>query len=190
MGLVLRSLCARLPNPRQSSGCNRGIVSYPSVLYFTHDTFLHLWYLYLTVCRGSGGATMTEPVGGFAHAALSTMFNPPPPTSTSPPNSVPTIPPRPKKGNKAYISGIVIGAVTGIVIMVGLVAWLLCRRRRASHPFEMPGESAQSEDMRLKFRHSLVGMPPAELHEDQRPAELQGEGQEVHTQTNPSELPG
>ena len=133
---------------------------------------------------------MTEPVGGFAHAALSTMFNPPPPTSTSPPNNFPTNIPSSKKSNNAYIAGIVIGAITFIVFMVGLIAWILRRRRRATHRFEMPGESAKSEDKRLKFRHSLAGIPPAELHEDQRPAELEGEGQDGHAQTNPSELPG
>jgi H+/gluconate symporter-like permease len=128
---------------------------------------------------------MTEPVGGFDDVALSTMFNPPSPTSTFSSNS------HPKKSNNAYIAGVVIGAVTGIVIVMGLTAWILSRTRKVQHPFEMPGEPAQSEDLRPKFRHSLVEVPPpTELHEDQLPAELQGERQDENAHTGPSELPG
>jgi H+/gluconate symporter-like permease len=147
----------------------------------------HSRYLYLTIYRGYGGATITEPVGGFDDAALSTMFNPPSPTSTFSPDSHL----QNKNKNNAYVAGVVIGAVTGIVMVMGLVAWILRRTRKVQRAFEMPGEATQSEDLRQKFRHSLVEVPPpTELHEDQLPAELQDERQDENAHTGPSELPG
>ena len=120
---------------------------------------------------------MTEPVGGFANAALFTMFNPPPPTHTSPPTSPPPIPPHPKAKSNAYIAGIVIGTVAGIAIVVGLSACIVYQRRRTQRPFEMQGESAQEKGTKSRCEHLPVEMPPremplVELAENQRPAEL------------------
>lgn len=138
---------------------------------------LHSLYLKLTSCRGNGSATMTEPVGGFANAALFTMFNPPPPTSTSLPTGLPTTSPYPKAKNNTYIAGIVIGAVAGIAIVVGFAACIVCKRRKAQRPVEVHGESAQEKGTKSKFEHLPVElppreMPPIELAENQRPAEL------------------
>ncbi|PVH92096.1 hypothetical protein DM02DRAFT_663272 [Periconia macrospinosa] len=138
---------------------------------------------------GDGSATMTEPVSGFAHAALSTMFNPPPPTSPSPPTSPPSNPPRPEDSHNAHIAGAVVGAVAGIVIIVGLIAWILHRRRRALPSHELPGESAQKKDIKSKCQELPVDSPLVELPEDQRPAELQDERRDSGVPTSPSELP-
>jgi hypothetical protein len=137
----------------------------------------HSRYLNLTACRENGSATMTEPVGGFANAALFTMFNPPPPTHTSPPTSPPPIPPHPRAKSNAYIAGIVIGTVAGIAIVVGLSACIVYQRRRTQRPFEMQGESAQEKGTKSRCEHLPVEMPPremplVELAENQRPAEL------------------
>ena len=138
---------------------------------------LYSRYLNLTACRGNGSATMTEPVGGFANAALFTMFHPPPPTSTPPPTSLPTILPHHKTKNNAYIAGIVVGTVAGIAIVVGLAACIVYQRRRGQLPSEMHGESAQEKGTKLKCEHLPVELPPREmlpieLAETQRPAEL------------------
>jgi len=126
---------------------------------------------------GNGSATMTEPVGGFANAALFTMFHPPPPTSTPPPTSLPTVLPHHKTKNNAYIAGIVIGTVAGIAIVVGLAACIVYQRRRGQLPSEMHGESAQEKGTKSKCEHLPVELPPREmlpieLAETQRPAEL------------------
>jgi hypothetical protein len=111
------------------------------------------------------------------------MFNPPPPTSTTPPtnntslpSSLPTIP-RHKDKNNAYIAGIVVGTVAGIVIVVGLTAWIFYRRKRTLRLHEMPGESSQKQDVKSKRRELPVEPSPAELPDNQCPAELQGNGQ-------------
>ena len=145
----------------------------------------------LTCCRGSGSATMSEPVGGFAHAAISTMFNPPPTTSTSPPTNLSTITPPPKNNNKGngHIVGAVIGAVAGLVIIVGLVVWVMRRRGRTLRPHEMHGESAEEKRDIMYKRQELPAEIPAELLKGQNPAELQGERENNDELISPVELP-
>lgn len=106
---------------------------------------------------------MTEPIGGFANAAISTMFNPPPPST-----SLPTATPHPKAKNNAYIAGIVIGTVAGIALVAGLIVYILRKRRKAKHPFEVHGESAQEaelhgESAQEKGEKSKCEQLPAEL---------------------------
>jgi hypothetical protein len=131
---------------------------------------------------------MTEPVSGFANAAIFTMFHPPPPTSTPSPSSPPTTPPHPKEKNNAYIAGIVVGTVAGIVIVVGLTTYIFYRKRRASLPPEMHGESAREKVLKSECQHLPVQTWPIELPENQRPAELSGERQDGNELNSPSEL--
>lgn len=134
---------------------------------------------------------MPEPVGGFAHAAISTMFNPPPTTSTSPPTNPPPTTPRPKNNNNGHIVGAVIGAVVGVVIIVGLVVWAMRRRRRTTlRPHEMHGESAEEKrDIAYKCQELPAEVPPAERPKGQHPAELQDEREYNDELISPVELP-
>jgi len=127
--LVLRCVRSTVSGPEEGCGCSRWTVS-ALVLHF-HSS--------LTISRGEGGATMTQPVGGFAHAAISTMFNPPPTTPRTPSPSTtynPTITPATqhhRESNAADISGAVVGAVAGLAMVVGLSVWLLRRELRKEH---------------------------------------------------------
>ncbi|KAK5098956.1 hypothetical protein LTR70_000923 [Exophiala xenobiotica] len=81
---------------------------------------------------------MTQPVGGFAHAAISTMFNPPattPPTaslSTTYNLTITSATQHQRESNTADIAGAVVGAVAVLVMFVGLSIWLLRRKLRKS----------------------------------------------------------
>jgi hypothetical protein len=133
---------------------------------------------------------MREPVGGFAHAAISTMFNPPPTTSTSPPDNSPTSTPRPKNNNNGRIVGAVIGAVVGVVIIVGLVVWAMRRRRRTLRPHEMHGDSAEEKrDSAYKCQELPAEVPPVEPSKGHYPAELQDEREDNDELISPVELP-
>ncbi|KAL5331048.1 hypothetical protein ACEPPN_000577 [Leptodophora sp. 'Broadleaf-Isolate-01'] len=114
---------------------------------------------------GDGGATITQPVGGFDHAAILTMFNPPtiiPPTVT-PPLKTPDTHPH-HEGNAGDIAGAVIGAAVGLAIVIGLNVWILRRksgkdRYQVSPPQELTGES---------IRRELAATPPCQ----ELPAEM------------------
>lgn len=118
-----------------------------------------------------GGATMSAPVSGFADAAIYTMFHPPPPTNTSPTTTssssiLPTIPPS-KKHNSAYIAGAVVGSLAGVLIIVGLVAWIVYRRRRrATHP-SIPRDYEEYRDKKLEHQELPADILPVELPESQ-----------------------
>ncbi|KAH6663379.1 putative cell wall anchored protein [Halenospora varia] len=96
---------------------------------------------------GDGGATVTQPVGGFVHAAISTMFYP------SPTINSPTITPAIKhhhESNAGYIAGGVIGGVVGLAIVMGLAVYILRRKSGKDHyqcspPQELTGESLPKE---------------------------------------------
>ncbi|EON69431.1 hypothetical protein W97_08691 [Coniosporium apollinis CBS 100218] len=102
---------------------------------------------------GDGKATMTKPLGGFAHPAISTMFNPPPTESpaaknlTSDPSTVPPSSEPHRDSNTAEIVGGVVGGVVGLAIIGGLIVWIMRsksrkHRRQRSSAQELAGESA------------------------------------------------
>ncbi|KAH8727348.1 hypothetical protein GQ44DRAFT_825053 [Phaeosphaeriaceae sp. PMI808] len=137
---------------------------------------------------GYGGATLTEPFGGFAHAAISTMFSPPV-TSVSP--TIPTSTrASPKNDNDGYIAGAVVGSVAGIAIIVSLIALVLRRRRRITIPYELSDESSRNKKDKVAQRRELPAQDvPVELPVDQDTAEPQDEREYRTTLTSPIELP-
>ncbi|KAH8692510.1 hypothetical protein GQ44DRAFT_719790 [Phaeosphaeriaceae sp. PMI808] len=137
---------------------------------------------------GYGGATLTEPFGGFAHAAISTMFNPPV-TSVSP--TIPTSTRAgPRNDNDDYIAGAVVGSVVVMAIIVGLIDLILHRRRRITIPYELSDESSRNKKDKVAQRRELPAQDvPVELPVDQDTAELQDERGDRTTLTSPIELP-
>lgn len=132
---------------------------------------------------------MTEPFGGFAHAAISTMFNPPV-TSVSP--TIPTATrASPKKDNNDYIAGAVIGSVAGMTIIMGLITWVLRRRRRGrTIRHELHSESSRNKKDKVAQCRELPAQDvPVELPVDQDPAEPQDEREDRMAPTSPIELP-
>jgi len=95
---------------------------------------------------------MTKPLGGFAHSAISTMFNPPPTESpaaknlTTDPSTVPPSSEPHRDSNTAEIVGGVVGGVVGLAIIGGLIVWIMRsksrkHRRQRSSAQELAGES-------------------------------------------------
>lgn len=142
---------------------------------------------------------MTEPIGGFANAAISTMFNPP--VMSASPTTNTTTHHSQKGSNDRYIAGAVVGAVAGIALIAGLIFWILQRRsrRRGTTRQELPGESStHKNDMMASYRgNSTQEMPnelpaqdmPVELCEDSNPAELPNKRGDRAAPTSPVELP-
>jgi hypothetical protein len=116
------------------------------------------------------------------------MFNPPLTANTPPPTNLPTLAPRPKDNNNGHIVGAVIGSVAGIILIVGLVVWAIRRRRRALHPHELHGESAQeTRDITYKCQELPADVQP--VRQNQHAAELQGESKDNGELISPVELP-
>lgn len=111
--------------------------------------------------RRDGGATMTQPAGGFHDAAVSTMFNPPPTTTATPKNHSDT----------GAIVGGVIGAVAGVALVAGLGFWML--RKRSARQLRKVSHQEPAQD---SAPHEL-GQDPAchELPEKTLLAEVAGE---------------
>lgn len=101
-------------------------------------------------CSGDGGATLTEPQGGFAHPAVYTMFHPPPPSTSTAASSSSA-----SSLSGGAIAGAVVGSVAGVALAVLAGWWVLGRRREA----------------RRRRRHS-VGRSTL--------SELQGNAAEIH----------
>ncbi|KAF9637447.1 Galactose oxidase/kelch beta-propeller [Lasiodiplodia theobromae] len=142
-----------------------------------------------------GGATMTEPAGGFAHPAIWTMFHPPPtPTATE------------NAGNEGVSGGAIAGAVVGSVAGVslfGVGAWILLRRRSQRRRRQSIGRSTISELQGAPVEvHEKASIPvePVTVHEkaampvepiNEEPQELEAnlpERQELPCPTNDSKV--
>lgn len=75
---------------------------------------------------------MTQPVGGFANAAVYTMFHPPPPTATPSTNATAVPDSRQQhSSNTGAIAGGVVGGVVGLAGIACLALWL--RRMKSNH---------------------------------------------------------
>lgn len=112
-----------------------------------------------------------EPVSGFAHTAISAMFNLPPATST-PPDS----PTQPIVITTAQIAGSVIGAVVGISIIVVMFLWVIRRKRKAPRCAESNIVSTQrKEDVDSVTQELSANSMLMELEEQRCVAELDGE---------------
>ena len=133
---------------------------------------------------------MTQPVDGFAHAAISTMFNPPATTPLTP--SSPT--PNPSTSNNsttspaaqhhreinaATIAGAVVGAVTGLIVIVGLSVWILHRKSRK----DRSERSVHQEPARGSGGGGVLGTSECKELSTEKPP------QELPTEPPPQELP-
>lgn len=135
----------------------------------------------LTHCRGDGGATMTEPVGGFAQAAMSTMFNPPKssPSTTVPTTAVPsTKSPGDSGPSSATIAGAVVGSVAGFIIIAALAIFFLRKKKKKPSPepvrHELTGEFQTEElDSKSPKQELPAEIPIMELPGDDVFAELE-----------------
>ena len=144
---------------------------------------LFIYYSSLTTISGDGGATMTQPLRGFAHAAIFTMFNPPatpfpmpdPPTTSPSTTNNPTITSAPKhnrKSNAADIAGAVVGAVAGLAMVVGLSLWFLHRKSKKErykcsvHQQPTRGSGGGELPEESECKELPAGPPPQELPAD------------------------
>jgi hypothetical protein len=134
----------------------------------------------LTTCNsGSGGATSTEPTGGFADATLASVIRERAPTDSSPGSGTgkPSSPPSPGDpsaqgggSNAGAIAGGVVGGLALLVIIAGAAAWFLLRRKRqrrlapvtVDHKYSSPAAE-------------MDGRYVAELHGNHQPQEAGGQ---------------
>lgn len=132
-------------------------------------------------CSGDGGATLTEPQGGFAHPAVYTMFHPPPPPSTSTSAAAAAASSSLSGG---AVAGAVVGSVAGVALAVLAGWWALGRR----------GEARWRRRRRSVGRSTISELQgnAAEIHEKPavpvEPAAVYGEPQELEA-VERAELP-
>ncbi|KAL1797101.1 hypothetical protein ACET3X_003707 [Alternaria dauci] len=115
----------------------------------------------------TGGAAVVEPSGGFAHLAISAMFNPPAATSIlTQANTTDTV----------QIAGAVVGAVAGSSILVILLVWVMVKRRKAQRSAEPHTALAQDKEEVSSTIHELPAVSRHVEADGQRHiAELGGE---------------
>ncbi|KAK5124901.1 hypothetical protein LTR85_001091 [Meristemomyces frigidus] len=138
---------------------------------------------------------MTEPVGGFAHDAISTMFDPPstassPATSSLPPTDAPPTTSGAKHhhgSNVGAIVGAVIGGIAGLSIAACLAIWVLRRRGRLSR------SQQSAQELSTDHTQAKDGYPAYPTWEEKKPPmeELPGESPFTELPTEPMfhELP-
>ncbi|KAF2145392.1 uncharacterized protein K452DRAFT_283752 [Aplosporella prunicola CBS 121167] len=132
---------------------------------------------------GDGKATMTAPANGFAQAAISTMFNPPPTTSAASSTASNSAS---NETNTGAIAGGVVGGVAGLALIVGAVFWALrSKKRQKRHDPNAP--EMDHEATRQEMESAL---PPRELLVDERPSEVGAhkEPVEMDAYSKPTEM--
>ncbi|KAF2087703.1 hypothetical protein K490DRAFT_73631 [Saccharata proteae CBS 121410] len=124
--------------------------------------------------NANGSATMTAPVGGFAQAAISTMFESRPSNS-----AVPS-----KHSDAGAIAGGVVGGLAGLALILGVVLFVLHRAKKA--------KKAKESTQQLQQEKPEMGYEPRrqEMELNLAPQELDSQAQRAEqTRTHPIELP-
>ena len=103
---------------------------------------------------------MTEPATGFAHAAISTMFNPPPPSPTTIAPS-PTASPLTQHHRDppvGVIVGATVGGVAGLALVLCLILWPLHKRRLRQRQGQSPASNVPPTAPMSEYPDFKVGL--------------------------------
>jgi hypothetical protein len=94
----------------------------------------------LTDNRADGGASMTQPVKGFADPSISRMFDPPMETSTAnelESKNSPAVSHPDRQRERNIIIGAITGVVVGCVIITAIAIYILQKRRKAKNALKL-----------------------------------------------------